>query len=91
MNQRMLSVDDQNRLDLAIAMVSFVVKLSPRKPPMADFIRKYAGNNAVSKSFCYKIKIRLQDLTVIKWDDHWQEYQLNMERYKRDSKDTTWF
>ena len=86
MNKRMLSVEEQNRLDLAVALISFIAKYTPRKTAMAGFIREYASDNAVSKSFCYKIKTRLQDLTVIKWDDHWQEYQLNMERYKRDRK-----
>ena len=80
------NTEDQSRLDLAIAMVSFVAKLSPRKHAMADFIREYASSNAVSKSFCYKIKTTLQDLTLIKWDDYWNEYRLNMERYKRDRK-----
>jgi hypothetical protein len=86
MNKKMLSGIDQNRLDLAVALISFIAKYTPRKTAMAGFIREYASDNAVSKSFCYKIKTRLQDLTVIKWDDHWQEYQLNMERYKRDRK-----
>lgn len=86
MNQRMLATEDQSRLDLAIAMVSFVAKFSPRKPAMSQFIREYQSNNGVSKSFCYKIKTTLQDLTLIKWDDYWNEYRLNMERYKRDRK-----
>ena len=86
MNKRMLSVEEQNRLDLAVALISFITRMSPRKTAMADFIREYAGNNAVSKSFCYKIKTTLQNLTIIKWDDYWYEYRLNMERYKRDGK-----
>ena len=86
MNKRMLSVEEQTRLDLAIALVSFVAKLSPRKSAMANFIREYQASNGVSKSFCYKIKTTLQNLTLIKWDDYWNEYRLNMERYKRDRK-----
>jgi hypothetical protein len=79
-------VIDQNRLDLAGALISFLTKISPRKSAMADFIREYQTNNGVSKSFCYKVKTTLQDLTLIKWDEYWKEYRLNMERYKRDRK-----
>lgn len=86
MNKKMLSGIDQNRLDLAVALVSFIAKTTPRKTAMAGFIKEYASDNAVSTSFCYKVKTALQDLTIIKWDDYWSEYRLNMERYKRDRK-----
>jgi len=42
--------------------------------------------HSLSRSFCYKLKAKLEELTIIKWDDYWQEYKLNMERYKRDLK-----
>ena len=86
MNKRHLSIDEMNRLDFATAIVRFVSIETARKPAMAAFINKFMAKNGVSKSFCYNIKAKLEELTILKWDDYWQEYRLNMERWKRDKK-----
>ncbi len=86
LNKRILSIDEQNRLGLAEKLVAFVGKNMPRKQSMSGFIREYASENGVSQSFCYKVKAKLEYLTIIKFDQYWEEYRLNMERYKRDKK-----
>ena len=86
MNKRLLSADEMNRLDFATAIVRFVSTETARKPAMAAFIKKFMAENGVSRQVCYKIKAKLEALTILKWDDYWQEYRLNMERWKRDKK-----
>jgi protein tyrosine phosphatase len=85
-SKKILSVEEQSRLDLAVAMVKFVAKQSPRKEAMASFIQEYMREHNASRSYCYKIVAKLKELTIIKWDTYWQEYRLNMERWKRDLK-----
>ena len=85
-NKRILSIDEQNRLSFAVALLKFVLTETAGKSGMSNFIKKYETGNNVSRSFCYKVKARLEDLTVIKWDDYWQEYRYNPERLKRDLK-----
>ena len=86
MNKRHLTADEHNRLEFATELIKFITMQTARKPAMAEFIRKFAQDNAVSKSFCYNIKAKLEELTILKWDDYWREYRLNMERWKRDNK-----
>ncbi|MCK4823812.1 hypothetical protein KA005_49115 [bacterium] len=62
------------------------MKNPARKSAMSGFIKQFAKNNGVSQSFCYKVKARLENLTILKWDDYWGEYRYNPERYKRDLK-----
>jgi hypothetical protein len=86
MNKRILSIDEQSRLSFALALLKFVSTGIAGKPAMSIFIKKYGTENKVSRSFCYKVKARLEKLTIIKWDDYWQEYRYNSERLKRDQK-----
>ena len=86
MNKRILSIDEQNRLSFVVALLKFLVTETAGKPAMSIFIKKCETENNVSRSFCYKVKARLEKLTIIKWDDYWQEYRYNPERLKRDLK-----
>ncbi len=85
-NKKILPTEDQTRLDLATAIVTFVTGSIPRKDRMSTFLKDYAETNTLSKSYCYKIKARLEELKIIKFDNYWQEYRLNIERWKRDLK-----
>ena len=85
-DKKILSIHNQNRLDLAVELVTFISKHSPRKPAMAAFLNNYIKDYGLSRSLCYKVKARLEQLTIIRWDDYWREYRLNMERWKRDRK-----
>jgi hypothetical protein len=49
-------------------------------------INKDTAENNVSTSFCYKMKTRLEELTIIRFDHNWGWYSYNHERYKRDLK-----
>jgi hypothetical protein len=73
-------------LEFAVAIVNFVGKEKPVKKAMADFIKEYAAENGVSTSFCYKVKARLEELTIIRFNHNWNWYSYNHERYKRDLK-----
>lgn len=86
MNKRQLTTYEMDRLSLAVAITGFIATKSPTRREMSAFIKKYASENGVTPSFCYKIKAKLEELTLIKFDDHWHEYRLNMERWKRDKK-----
>jgi hypothetical protein len=86
MRKRILSTDEQMRLGVAVAIIAFIAKGMPRKSAMSSFIQEYTRKNGVSRSLCYKVKLRLEELTIIKWDEYWREYRINMERWKRDKK-----
>lgn len=83
---KILPANDLYRLEFATALVNFVGRENPVKKAMADFIKEYATENNVSISFCYKIKARLEELTLIKFDHTWGWYAYNHNRYKRDLK-----
>ena len=74
------------RLEVAVAIIAFIAKGMPRKSAMSSFIQEYIRKNGVSRSLCYKVKLCLEELTIIKWDEYWREYRINMERWKRDKK-----
>ena len=74
------------RLWFAEAAVKLVIESNPNRSTMAAFIRSYAAGNGVSRSFCYKVLASLCETTLVKWDDYWGEYRINMERWKRDRK-----
>ncbi len=86
MGKRLLSVEEQNRLDFSEALIEFIIKSNPRKAAMSAFIKEYMNNKGAKQSWCYKVKKKLQEITIIKWDEHWQEYRYNPERWKRDVK-----
>ena len=86
LNERILPANDLYRLEFAVAIVNFIGREKPVKKAMADFIKKYAVENNVSTSFCYKIKARLEKLTIIRFEHDWGWYSYNHERYKRDLK-----
>lgn len=83
---RMMSGQARMRLWFAEAVVKFVIESSPDGSAMAVFIRTYATENGVSRSFCYKVLAVLRQTTLVKWDEYWSEYRINMERWKRDRK-----
>ena len=86
MNKRQLTTHEMDRLAFAVSITEFVVTKSPKRSEMAAFLKEYMSENGVKRSFCYKIKAKLEDLTLIKFDHYWGEYRLNMERWKRDKK-----
>ena len=86
LNVKILPVNDLYRLEFAVALINFVGKEKPVKKGMADFIKEYVAENSVSTSFCYKVKARLEELTIIRFDHDWGWYTYNHERYKRDLK-----
>jgi len=86
LNVKILPANDLYRLEFAVEIVNFVGREKPVKKAMAEFIKEYAQENGVSTSFCYKIKARLEELTLIRFDHHWGWYSYNHERYKRDLK-----
>jgi len=84
---KILSISDQERLFLATKIIEFVERVTTSdKKTMSHFLKWYAGDRGVSVSFCYKVLAKLKKLTLIKFDDYWNEYQLNMERWKRDKR-----
>lgn len=83
---RQMSGQARMRLWFAEAVVKFVIESSPDGPAMAAFIRTYAAANGVSQSFCYKLLAVLRQTTLVKWDDYWGEYRINMERWRRDRR-----
>jgi hypothetical protein len=86
LNVKILPANDLYRLEFAVAIVNFIGREKPKKTAMADFIRTYAQENGVSTSFCYKVKARLEKLTLIKFDSYWNWYTYNENRYKDDLK-----
>ena len=86
MNKRQLQTHEMDRLDFSVAITEFIATKSPKRFEMAAFLKEYMSENGVKRSFCYKIKARLEDLTLIKFDHYWGKYRLNMERWKRDKK-----
>lgn len=86
MDRKILTVDQQNRLEIAGALIKFLAFSTPKKPEMAAFLKGLSQENGVSRSFCYKVKRLLENLSLVKWDDYWCEYRLNMERWKRDKR-----
>ena len=86
LNVKILPANDLYRLEFAVAIVNFIGREKPDKTAMADFIQTYSAENNVSTSFCYKIKARLEELTIIRFEYEWGWYRYNHERYKRDLK-----
>lgn len=83
-NVRMLDTTDQDKLDLASNIIMFTGTSEPRKAEMSAYLTVYAHENGKSRSWAYKILTILKDKGLVKFDDYFQEYRINLEKPKRD-------
>lgn len=84
MHERMLPLPLQNRLGLAVTLMEFVTKTHPKQRDMAEFIGKYRVENGSSRSWAYGVLDQLKTIGIIKWDEYYNEYHPNMNRWERD-------
>jgi len=88
MNKRLLAADESNRLDFAVALIEYIV--TGDRETLTPVIDQFREENGVSRSFCYKVRLKLQELNIIgKQGDpftHKMVYIVNMNRYESDLK-----
>lgn len=83
MHLRILPTNQQNRLDLSVALVEFITKNHPKQKQMAEFLRNFI-QDCCSRSWAYGVLEQLKTIGIVKWDDYYNEYHPNMNRWERD-------
>ena len=84
MHVRILPTNKQDRLDLSVALMEFITKNHPKQKDMAEFLREYIQNNGGSRSWSYNVLETLIAAGIVNWDEHYNEYHPNMNRWERD-------
>ncbi|WP_419660502.1 hypothetical protein [Desulfosarcina variabilis] len=86
MNNRLLTVDESNRLDFAVLLIEYIA--TGDRETLTPIIDQFREENGISRSLCYKVKQRLQELNLIRKErdpfSHRMVYIVNMNRYERD-------